>query len=171
LVPLSYNFNTREQQSASHNNDLLVPKSGGLVPPNPYVPSRSTNLIGRQHPQTTQSSSTAAAGVYDTTSVYNIPDDVRELITDFPNPVDGSSPRGFNATAMLLARVGLEFQPKYEEIEIRFETLFSSLNSIEDVNLQDQKRKTLMFQFDHELEKEKSRVEAELRRKSLRNRS
>jgi hypothetical protein len=45
---IGYNFNTSEQQSASHNNDLLVPTSGGLAPQNPpYVPSRSTSLIGR----------------------------------------------------------------------------------------------------------------------------
>jgi Zn-dependent M16 (insulinase) family peptidase len=61
----------------------------------------------------------------------------------------------------------VEPQPKFDEIEERFESEFANLTLIEDMIIQDQKRKTLMFQFEHELEKEKRRLESELRRKSI----
>jgi hypothetical protein len=48
------------------------------------VSSRST--IASQHPYNTQISNVAAA--HDM-SVIDIPNDARELICDFPNPVDG----------------------------------------------------------------------------------
>jgi hypothetical protein len=54
--------------------------------------------------------------------------------------------------------MGVEPQPKFEEIEKRFELEFTRLRDIEDVNLQDQRRKTLMFQYEHELERERKDV-------------
>jgi hypothetical protein len=165
----SYNYLLREQQGASQ--DLLsVPTSGGSAPRTQNVPARSTSsVIGRQHP-VTQSSSVAAVIEDNSVRFAEITNDVRELITDFPNPVDGSTPRGSNSLMNEdeNSRVGVEPQPKYEEIEKRFEAEFRRLSEVEDINLQDQKRsKTLMFQFEHELDREKRRLEAEFRRRNL----
>jgi hypothetical protein len=99
-----------------------------------------------------------------------MPSDVRELITDLPNPVDGSAPRGSNLMISedeYTRAIGMELQPKYDEIEKSFEADFKRLSEIEDINLQDQRRKTLMFRFDFELNRESRRLEAEFRRKSM----
>lgn len=158
----------REQQSASQDNNVIsVPMSGGLLPQSQNVPSRS--ISSRRQHSLNQNSSIAAA-VRNDMSMAEMPSDVRELITDLPNPVDGSAPRGSNLMISedeYTRAIGMELQPKYDEIEKSFEADFKRLSEIEDINLQDQRRKTLMFRFDFELNRESRRLEAEFRRKSM----
>jgi hypothetical protein len=158
----SYNYE-RGQQGAYRNN-LTEPTTNigvGLLP-------RNQNMSARHYSSYTQSSNVAAA---QDMSFKDIPNDVRELMSEFPpeDTVDGSNnPRGSNRVNDENSRVmGVEPQPKFDEIEERFESEFANLTLIEEMIIQDQKRKTLMFQFEHELEKEKRRLESELRRKSI----
>jgi hypothetical protein len=109
--------------------------NGSSAPRNQNMSTRSA-MITRQY-LNTQSSNVAAA---QDMSFTDIPNNVRELISDFPPevPVDSSGPQGSNNVMMneISREMGVvEPQPMFYEIEKRFEQEFANLHLIEDVNV------------------------------------